>query len=83
VTAALALESAPADVVITPRAASDLHWLGRELGKRYRGWNETNDPIAGPVELVLRRSSGKELAFYGSLETAARAARRAVEEAAR
>jgi hypothetical protein len=83
VTAALALAFEPDSLEVTPRAARDLAWLQRALGRRYGGWRDTGDALFGPAEVMLTRSSGRRVWFYGTLEQAAAKARRTVEEAGR
>jgi hypothetical protein len=78
VTAALALPSPATPVEITPAAARDLRWLEKALGRRWLGWRETGDALFGPVEIAIRRSSGRHVWFYGALEEAAAKARAAV-----
>jgi hypothetical protein len=81
VTLALPLSSAVEAPEITPRAATDIVWLERTLGKRYRGWEQEED---GNFCVTLRRGDGRFAWCFGrTLEKALAVARQKVKGGAR
>ncbi|WP_242394824.1 hypothetical protein [Anaeromyxobacter oryzisoli] len=71
---ALAPQLPPAE--ITPRAATEIYWLERRLGRRYRGWEQEDD---GMFCVTLQRGNGRAVWCFGAtLEAAVLKARRKV-----
>jgi hypothetical protein len=81
VTLALPLCAPVAAPEITPRAATDIVWLERNLGRRYLGWEQEED---GAFCVTLRRGDGRFAWCFGrTLEKALAVARQKVKGGSR